>query len=285
MPKWQMGPAKWYWGGTGPEHLQDVYTKGSEFTVTPQTQPVEFDIVGHVDDIETDLSVEAKIAIALAPGMDISTFLPYINKIVDGDKVLFDGVVDIGRSLRDRGKPLLLHPANLPDDDVSQDFYMPCAVCTSGFRVVYDNTTVRIIEATFTGYVDNLTSKRKFQIGDRSALADTTPPEVSETTPSAGATDVPVASGLNIDFVMNEHIDQASVIKSNTLFMTANDHIVFSNYSVVYLGAAKTIRIKTAAALENSTEYVVMLTTGIKDANGNAMAAPYALKFTTEAAG
>ncbi len=283
MPQWQMGPAKWFWGGTGSEHLQDVYTKGAEFTVTPQTQPVEFDIVGHVDDIETDLSVEAKIAIALAPKMDISTFLPYINKIVDGDKVLFDGVVDIGRSLRDRGKALMLHPANLPDSDVSQDFYMPCAVCTSGFRVVYDNTTVRIIEATFTGYVDNLTSKRKFQIGDRTAAVDVTPPTVDSTVPLDDAVDVPVASGLNIDFVMDEAIDPATVIKSNTLIMKTTDQSVFSNYTVTYLSAAKTIRLTTTAVLANSTEYVVTLTTGVKDVNGNAIAAPATLKFTTAA--
>ncbi len=279
MPKWQMGPATWTWGGV----LQDVYTKGSEFTVTPQTQAVEFDIVGHADDIVTDLAVEAKIAIALAPGMDISTFIPYINKVVDGGKVLYDGVVDIGRSLRERGKSLLLHPAYLPDDDVSQDFYMPCAVCLSPFKVTYDNTTVQIIEATFTGYVDNLTSKRKFQIGDRTVAADVTPPTVSSTVPVAGATDVATVSGLNIDFVMDKDIDPATVAKSNTMIIATGDQSVISDYSVNYISGTKTIRLTTTAALTGSTEYMAMLTTGIKDVSGNALVAPSVLKFTTAA--
>lgn len=277
MPQWQMGPAKWFWDGV----LQDVYTKGAEFTVTPKTQAVEFDIVGHVDDIETDLEVTAKIAIALAPGMDISTFIPYINKIVDGDKVLFDGVVDIGRSLRDRGKPLMLHPANLPDNDVSQDFYMPCAVCTSEFKVVFDNTTVRIIEATFTGYVDNLSSKRKFQIGDRTANVDITPPTVTSTTPLDDATGVAKASGLNIDFVMSEAINQATAVKGNTVMQTTTGNTLFTDYTVSYISASKTIRITTGAVLEASTEYLVMLTTGVKDLSGNALETPCQLTFTT----
>ena len=279
MPQWQMGPAKWYWDNL----LQDVYTKGSEFTVTPQTQAVDFDIVGHVDDIETDLQVTAKVAIALAPGMDISAFIPYINKIVDGDKVLYDGVVDIGRSLRDRGKPLMLHPANLLDSDVSQDFYMPCAVCTSEFKVVFDNTTVRIIEATFTGYVDNLTSKRKFQIGDRSAKADVTPPEVESTTPVSDAMEIAKASGLHIDFTMSEAIEPKSVVKANTLMQEVADGTLFNNYSVSYISATNTIRITTNTALDGNTEYRVILTNGVKDLAGNALVNPYFVEFTTAA--
>jgi hypothetical protein len=279
MPQWQMGPAKWFLDSV----LQDLFTKGSEFTVSPKTQAVDFDIVGHVDDIETDLEVTAKIAIALAPGMDISTFIPYINKIVDGDKVLYDGVVDIGRSLRDRGKTLLLHPANLPDSDVSQDFYMPKAVCTSEFKVVFDNTTVRVIEATFTGYVDNLTNKRKFQIGDRTAMADITPPTVSSTVPLTAATGVSKASGLNIDFVMGKAIAAETVIKPNIMIFKTSDASMFTNFSVSYISASNTIRITTGAALTGTTEYCVVLGTGIKDLNGNALANPSTLKFTTGA--
>jgi hypothetical protein len=279
MPQWQMGPAIWLWDGV----KQDVYTKGSEFTVTPQTQAVEFDIVGHADDIETDLQVTAKIAIALAPKMDISAFIPYINKIVDGDKVLYDGVVDIGRSLRDRGKALMLHPANLPESDVSEDFYMPKAVCTSEFHVVYDNTTVRIIEATFTGYVDDLTSKRKFQIGDRTAAADITPPTVGNTTPQDDATGVAKASGLHIDIVMSEAIQEATAIKSNTIIQKASDGSLFTDYSVTYISALNTIRFTTTAVLAATTEYRVIITNGIKDLAGNVLVAPYVLTFTTGA--
>jgi hypothetical protein len=261
--------------------LQELYTKGAQITITPQTQPVDFDIVGHFDDVETDIEVKCKVAVALAPDLDLATFLPYVNKIVDGTKILYDGVVDIGRSLRDRGKSFLLHPANLSDSDVSQDFYMPMAVCTSPFDVKYDNTTIRVIEAEFTGYVDNLTSKRKFQIGDRTASADIVAPTVSSTVPVDNADTIAKASGLNIDFVMSEDINPATAVKGNTVIQTVTGSTLFTNYTVLYISASKTIRITTGAALEASTEYLVTLTTGVKDLSGNALAAPNQLTFTT----
>jgi hypothetical protein len=279
MPQWEMGPAKWYWDNV----LQEFYTKGMEATSTLKTQSVDFDIVGHVDDLETDLEVQVKIAIAKAPGMDLTIVMPYLNKIVDAGKTLYNGVVDIGRSMYDRGKPLLLHPNNLADADVSEDFYLPRAVCVSPFKEVWDNGTVKVIEAVFTGYVNNLTDKLKFQIGDRSASADVTAPTVGSTVPEAAAVGVAKASGLNIDFVFSEPMDQSTMIKGNTLIQKTSDLTQFTNYTVSYLSASNTLRITTSGALTGLTEYAVTVTTGVKDLAGNAKAAPEQLKFTTAA--
>jgi hypothetical protein len=279
LAQWEMGPAKWYWDGV----LQEFYTKGMEATVTPLTQAVDFDIVGHVDDLETDLEVKVKIAIAKAPGMDLSIVMPYLNKIVDGAKVLYNGAVDIGRSMYDRGKPLLLHPNSKADADVSEDFYLPKAVCVAPFHEVWDNGTVKIIEAEFTGYVNNLTDKIKFQIGDRSASADVTAPTVDSTVPDDNAVGIAKATGLHIDFVMDEKIDPLTAVKGNTVIQKVTDMALFTDYSVSYLSASNTIRITTTGALAGNTEYLVTLTTGVKDLAGNALAAPNQLTFTTGA--
>lgn len=274
-----MGPAKWTWDSV----VQSVLSRGMVATITPQLKTMEWDSVGEYDDVVTGLAVEVKMAVAVKASEDMEKFLPYINKIVDGAKILYDGVVDIGRSLRAYGKSFLLHPKDLADDDYSNDFYMPKAVCVSPFALVYKNNEEQVLEATFKGYVDNSTNLRKFQIGDRSAAADTTPPTVSSTVPTAAATGVAKASGLNIDFVMSEDIDPTTVVKGNTLIFKTSDESLFSTYTVSYISASKTIRLTTSGALAGNTEYCVALTTGIKDLNGNPTAAVNTLKFTTGA--
>jgi hypothetical protein len=118
-------------------------------------------------------------------------------------------------------------------------------------------------------------------MGDRTVNADVTPPTVSSNTPLEGATAVAKASGLNIDFVMSEPIMPSTAIKSNVQILKTTDLSQFTNFTVSYLSASNTIRITTSAALTASTEYAVILGTGVKDANGNALAAPNRLKFTT----
>jgi predicted Zn-ribbon and HTH transcriptional regulator len=244
---------------------------------------VKFDKVGKFDKLEQDLNVSVQILVAVKAAEDMDKFIPYINKIVDGSKVLYDGVVQIGKSMRDLGKSLLLHPLDCADDDYSNDFYAPKAVCTSEFKLIYKDDTIQVLTATFECFVDDLSTLRKFQIGDRTALADVTAPTVSSTVPLAAATGIAKASGLNVDFVMSEPIKADTVAKGNTLIIKTTDDSIFSNYTVSYISASNTIRLTTGVALTASTEYMVTLTTGVKDVAGNAIAAPYTLKFTTGA--
>ena len=273
--KYRMGPAAIHYNG----QLMDWLTRGAEVVITPQLKNIPFDQDPDYDDVLSGLSAEVRIAMAVKTSEDMGVLLPYINKIVDGDKVLFDGVVDVGRSMRAQGKPLLLTALDAEEGDVSNDFYMPRATCISPFRLVYKSDDEQIVEATFKGYSQDRITKRKFQIGDRAAVADTTAPEVESTSPEEGGT-AAKAAGLKIDFVMSEDILADTVIKANTIMAKAADQTVFTDYNVSYISATKTIRLTTTEALAASTEYVVILGMGIKDLNGNPLE-PYVLKFTT----
>ena len=276
--KYRMGPA----AITYDNQLMDWLTRGAEVTITPQLKNIPFDQDPDYDDVLSGLSVEVKIAMAVKTSEDMAVLLPYINKIVDGDKVLFDGVVDVGRSMRAQGKPLLLTALDAEEGDASNDFYMPRATCISPFRLVYKSDDEQIVEATFKGYSQDRITKRKFQIGDRTAVADVTAPTVVSTVPAAAATEITKDAGLQIDFVMSEDIMADTVTKANTLMAVTADQAVFTDYSVSYISSSKTIRLTTTAALAATTEYAVILGMGVKDLNGNPLE-PYVLKFTTGA--
>lgn len=274
--KYRMGPAAIHYDGV----LMDWLTRGAEVVITPNMQTIEFDQDPEYDDVLMGFAAEARIAVAVKNSVDMGIFIPYINKVVDGDKILYDGVVNAGLSMRSLGKPLLLTALDADPDDYSNDCYFPRATCVSPFRIVYRTNEVSILEATFKGYTQDRITRRKFQIGDRTAQADVTAPEVVSTNPGANDTGVDKAKGLNIDFVMSEDILPDTVVKANTLIAKAADQEVFKDYDVSYISATKTIRLTTNEDLAATTEYAVILGMGIKDLNGNPLE-PYVLKFTT----
>lgn len=276
--KYRMGPAAIHYNG----QLMDWLTRGAEVVITPNMQTIEFDQDPEYDDVLMGFAAEARIAVAVKNSVDMGIFIPYINKVVDGDKILYDGVVNAGLSMRSLGKPLLLTALDADPDDYSNDCYFPRATCVSPFRIVYRTNEVSILEATFKGYTQDRITRRKFQIGDRTAQADVTAPEVVSTSPEANDTGIDKTKGLNIDFVMSEDILPDTVVKANTLIAKAADQEVFKDYGVSYISATKTIRLTTNEDLAAETEYVVILGMGIKDLNGNSLE-PFVLKFTTGA--
>lgn len=274
-----MGPARWTYDGI----VQDFLTRGTKVTITPVFKEMKFDQTGDTpyDDLLTGATIDVEMVIAVKKPDDIAKFIPWAKKIVDGSKVLVDGVIEIGKSMRDIAKPFLLHPVDFPDDDVSNDVYIPKAVCISPFEKIFEGTNEDIFASRWKGYIDSISAKRLFQIGDRTVSADTTPPTVTSTTPEANATGVIKSSGLNIDFVMSKPLNETTVVKSNVAFFDTADMTDFTDFTVTYIAPLNTIRLTTTAALDASTEYCIKLSTGIKDGNGNALAAPYSLKFTT----
>jgi hypothetical protein len=274
-----MGPARWTYDNV----VQEFLTRGTKVTITPVYKEMKFDQTGDTpyDDLLTGATIEVEMVMAVKKPDDIANFIPWANKIVDGAKVLIDGVINIGKSMRDTAKSFLLHPVDFADDDVSNDVYIPKAVCISPFEKIFNGTDEDVFTSRWKGYIDSITAKRLFQIGDRTVSADTALPTVSSTDPENEETGVAKASGLTVDFIMSEGIDPNTVTKANIAFFETTGLTDFTNFSVSYLSSSHTIRLTTNAALTGSTEYCVKLSNGIKDLAGNALAVPYSLEFTT----
>lgn len=104
---------------------------------------------------------------------------------------------------------------------------------------------------------------------------DTTPPTVTAVSPGIGATNVPVTSTLTATF--SEAIDN-STINTSTFTLKDSDNNSISG-TVAYTGTTATFT--PLSSLSYSTTYTAMITTGVKDLAGNAMAADYLWSFTT----
>jgi hypothetical protein len=278
MPEYRMGPARITHNGV----VKDWFTRGCKVTIEPTLKEIKWDQYGDTkyDQLVMGAAVSLELVVAVKKTDDMAIFLSWADLVTDGAKLLVDGVVHIGRSLRDGAKSLLLHPIDLGDSDVSNDVYLPLAACVGGFQKIFEGTNEDIFTSKWEGLIDQ-TTLRLFQIGDRSASADIIAPTVSSTVPVDNAEAIAKAIGLNIDFVMSEDINPDTAVKGNTVMQTVTGSTLFTNYTVSYISASKTIRITTGAALEASTEYLVTLTTGVKDLSGNALAAPNQLTFTT----
>lgn len=110
--------------------------------------------------------------------------------------------------------------------------------------------------------------------GSSGSVGDTTPPTVSSVSPANNAPGVALNSTISATF--NEAMT-ASTLGATTF--TLNNG---ATCAVTYSGATATCT--PSANLTTGTQYTATITSGAKDAAGNALAAPYTWTFTTATA-
>lgn len=108
---------------------------------------------------------------------------------------------------------------------------------------------------------------------------DATAPTVSTVTPAANATGVALNSAISIIF--SEPMTAATISASS---ITLKQGSAAVTGTVAYSSASNTATFTPTAALVAVTVYTATVTTGVKDAAGNALAADYSWNFTTVAA-
>ena len=136
----------------------------------------------------------------------------------------------------------------------------------------------------FRGSIDDvriynlvLSDQEVLDLFNDTVSSDTTPPEVSETSPANGATNVTIDSAITGTF--SEAMDAGSITQSTFLVSGGSGTI---GGTVSYSGT--TVTFTPSGTLAYSTTYTATVTTGVKDVAGNAMAANYTWSFTTGAA-
>ena len=112
------------------------------------------------------------------------------------------------------------------------------------------------------------------------AAPDTTPPTVSITSPANSTTGWPVNSAITATF--SETMDGATL--TNAIFKlneSLTNNVVTGAVTFDYSGTTPTATFTPARNLAYLTAYTATITTGAKDAAGNAMAANYTWTFNT----
>jgi len=107
-------------------------------------------------------------------------------------------------------------------------------------------------------------------------LSDNTPPTVTSTAPTSGATGVAVSSAVTATF--SETMD-FSTISTDTFTLSGSTPVTGT---VNYDSVTRTATFTPSATLDGSTFYTATITTGVKDMAGNPLAAPYSWSFITQ---
>lgn len=140
----------------------------------------------------------------------------------------------------------------------------------------YDDAWVKHADEDHQDYVSN--------IGDTwfdavEGAADTTPPSVQSVTPADGATSV--ARSSTVVWTFDEAIQASDVTDANFFVLDVTDSVVAGSLSI---NSDRTqVTWTPSAQMAASTEHRAVVTTGVRDLAGNAMAAPYVTTFTTSA--
>ncbi len=145
--------------------------------------------------------------------------------------------------------------------------------------------------ANATGYTVTVTTGAKDVAGNAlaspfnstfttAAAADTTAPTIISRNPADLATGIKIDTVVTIKF--SEAMDSAA-INTTTIKLLVDSSGVAVAGTVTYITGTNTARFVPAAPLSNSTKYRVVVTTGVKDLAGNALAAQSTSTFTTVA--
>ena len=131
--------------------------------------------------------------------------------------------------------------------------------------------------------IDNATNTEKpprinvgttpYALGSFIAPFGTTVPTVTSTKPANAATDVSISTTIQATF---SDIMDATTINTSTFFVSGS-----VTGTVTYDSTTKTAQFKPLNDLVKNTTYTVTLTTGIRNALGNALASNYTWNFTT----
>jgi hypothetical protein len=111
------------------------------------------------------------------------------------------------------------------------------------------------------------------------AVPDTTPPTITATVPSAGATGVSRTAPVTVTF--SEPMDAATITAANLTLRDAANAAVPATVS--YTSATNTATLAPSATLAGSTLFTATVGTAVRDATGNALVAPASWSFTTAA--
>jgi hypothetical protein len=110
--------------------------------------------------------------------------------------------------------------------------------------------------------------------------ADNTPPTVTASVPVDGAANHPVADPISWTF--SEAMMPATMDSANFWIVKSDGEDV--PYTMAYSSTTKTATLTPSAALDAASTYLAGVTTGVRDAAGNRMAAAVMINFTTAGA-
>lgn len=147
---------------------------GVELELTTNTRETKVDQFGDtaVNSIITGRTVKVTVPLAETTLDNLVATMPGATLVVDkttANKRRIDIQSGVGINLFDLAKELRLHPIALPDNDVSEDVYLPKAATGGNIKFAYKLDTERVFNVEFNCFPDS--DGNVMKIGDKTATA------------------------------------------------------------------------------------------------------------------
>src|SRR5919197_1060156 len=161
----------------------------------------------------------------------------------------------------------------------------PCSIWSSAATPATIDSADAGVFASGTGlFPTSTSSSSNYWVDVVFNQTDTTPPTVTSVAPVAGATGVAASTSVAAQF--SKALDATTVTTSTFQLKDPGGNVVPA--AVTYDSTSRTATLTPSSLLANSTPYTATVkggSSGVKDSNGNALAADYVWSFTTGAPG
>ena len=227
-------------------------------------------------------AVEAEFTLIQTNMVDLVNVFNGLTKVTSGA----DSKITVGKIA---GSPITAVPVVFTPINTSNtptyDFTIPYAVPVGNPELLYTGDKFQEWKCKFRAHVNEASGADGSYLatfGDVSISADLVNPTCTVVPLDAAAA---VSVNTTVVWTFSKNLDSAAVNSANVKLIEAPvgaaayvaGTIVLSN-----AGAATTITFTPTAALTAATQYLAVLTSGIKDMAGNALAAGKVTDFTTE---
>jgi WD40 repeat protein len=240
--------------------------------VGPQGYYGAYTVNAHTDTVSNPVS-DAVVSSALSRGVPIVSSVQMLTWLDARNSSFFGGLSWANNALSFSVTP----GSGANGLQAMVPMYSPAGVLTSitgpnGGAITFTTDTIKGVDyAFFSAAAGNYTA---------TYAADTTPPTVTSTSPTNGATGV--SPGTAVSATFSKAVDPSTINTSSFVLRDAANTLVPATVS--YGPATQTATLTPTTALAASTTYTATLTTGVADLSGNALAANYTWSFTTAAA-
>jgi len=237
-------------------------------------------ITGVADIIKTSEKCSIKFTLAESSLENISKAMDYDDSVAVAAGVLsFGGNADVNYVT-------IFINVNGPSSGTRQYHLWKC-VCVSAATHSYKKNDKTMIECEFS-VIQDLTQTDDQQFGTVTDTgSDTTAPTIALTTPAAGGTVAKDTKGtVLLTITETNAMNENTIVYGNTINIMnittpATPTLVAG--TIVYDSTAKTITFTPTANWTASDDLIVVCTTGLEDAAGNALASVYTEDFSVTA--
>jgi hypothetical protein len=242
------------------------------------TYPIEVDnALGEIDEFKTKESLQLKFGIAEASAANLALAMGYPSTAVVAGTATFGGDWTVT-------KYTVYIDVNGPGGGVRSYTFILCTILGDVSHKYTKNGKTMI---PFTvNVLQDLTATAKqqlFTVVD--ASLDTTAPTIAMTTPTAGGTVVKTTKNtVLLTITEANNMDVSTIVYGNTisiLDITTPASPTLVAGTIAYDAVAKTVTFTPTSNWATTHTYEVVVTTGLKDQAGNALATTFVGEFTS----